>query len=68
LDCFEAIYIKKIIIQKNKKNLQAIHNLFRKEWNNFKNNIVINSIVNGINSLQNQIEACIDADWGYTKY
>ncbi len=40
-------------------------NLIRKEWNDF---VVINSIVNSINNMQDLVEACIDAKGSHNKY
>ena len=56
--------IKKMVAQKKKISNETFINVIREEWDNLDNSIIINCI----NSMQNRIQACIDANGGHTKY
>ena len=53
-----------MVAQKKKISNECFINVIREEWDDLDNSVIINCI----NSMPNRIQACIDADGGYTKY
>jgi transposase len=56
--------VKSMVAQKKSITNDVFFALIRKEWDDLDNNVIVNCI----NSMRSRIEACIDAEGGYTKY
>ena len=53
-----------MVAQKKKISKEIFFELIRKEWDDLEHHVIVNCI----NSMRSQIDACIDAEGGHTKY
>jgi len=56
--------IKKMVAQKKKISIKIFFNIIQEEWDDLDNAVIVNCI----NSMPNQVKACIDAEGAHTKY
>jgi transposase len=56
--------IKGMVAEKKKISQELFLGVIREEWDAFENDVIVNCI----DSMQNRIEACIEAEGGHTKY
>ena len=53
-----------MIAQKKKVSKNNFISIIREEWEGIDKKVIVNSI----NSMQNRVQACIDAEGAHTKY
>ena len=57
-------HVKKMIAEKKKVSKNKFIGIIREEWEGIEKNVIVNSI----GSMQNRVQACIDAEGAHTKY